>query len=70
MKKEKFPVYQIWCEQTDLSGIQTDNLEAVKEIIQADIENTPKEELKDLEYKITIDLMTARQYNNLPEYQP
>lgn len=70
MVKEKFPVYQIWCEQTDLHGLQTHSLEALAEFIKADITTVPKEEIEDLEYKITIDMMTKKQYNNLPEYEP
>lgn len=70
MTKEKFPVYQISCEQTDLNGLQTDSLEALAEIINADVTTVQKDEIEQLEYKITIDLMTVEQYNSLPEYQP
>lgn len=68
-EEQKIAVYSIWCEATELSGIQTHDLQTVKDIIEGDMEILTDEELKDAVYKITIEFMTEDEYNNLPEYE-
>lgn len=66
-KATKFPVYVIDCPENDISGLHVDSMEAVGEFISGDLENNPEE--TEFNYKITVKMMTSRQYNNLPEYE-
>ena len=66
---KKIKVYSVWCDHTDRSGIQANNLQMVADIIEGDITTFPESELKEVEYKIKIQLMTQEEYDALPEYE-
>lgn len=67
---KKIKVYSVWCDYTDLHGIQTHDLNAVKDIIEGDIAEVSDLEVTQVGYKIKVDLMSKKHYENLPDYQP
>ena len=66
-KAKKFPVYVIDCPENDISGLHVDSMEGAGDFISGDLDNNP--EATEFNYKITVKMMTARQYNRLPEYE-
>lgn len=65
---EKKKVYVVSCDQTDVSKVHAASIKQVTQFIEGDIENNPEE--TKFVYEIKAKMMTDKQFNNLPEYNP
>lgn len=65
---EKKKVYVVSCPETGMSKVHTHSVIAAMQLIAGDIENNPED--VEFNYCVQVKLMTDKQFNNLPEYNP
>jgi len=65
-RSKKIKVFVISCHETDINGLHISSEQGVGDFIEGDMGNSPDE--KEFNYTIKVKMMTARQYNNLPEH--
>lgn len=68
MSDEKIRVFNLSGGPQDLGELSLDTIEQVVEMIKQDMEETDDSEVEELKWTITINLMTRKEYEDLPEY--